>query len=215
MINSSVTIGTDGRIYVGVADTTEAGDDVGKLYALTTTATGLAQGGWPMYANNAQHTGNVSTIAECIPFNIDLGADQEIAEGSSVEIGVEPVEGIIYSWSSGETTSKITVDAAGEYILTGTSNCESIIDTVAVTVITSVGLFSESQIQVYPNPVTEKLFIKGLEGEFYTEIISISGAIVRQEDNSHELNISDIHSGLYILRISLKDSVFVKPFTKE
>jgi outer membrane protein assembly factor BamB len=166
-------------------------------------------------SNDCESIIDTINIEVCLAFEIDLGEDQEINEGSSVEIGVEPVEGITYSWSSGETTSKITVDAAGDYILTGTSNCESITDTVTVTVITSVDQFSGSQIQVYPNPAAEKLFIKGLEGEFSTEIISISGAIVKQEDNSRELNISDLHSGLYMLRISLEDGVFVKPFTKE
>lgn len=56
-IDSHVAIGSDGRIYVGATD---AG--VGKLYALQTTATGLASGDWPMFANNANHTGNVNAI---------------------------------------------------------------------------------------------------------------------------------------------------------
>lgn len=56
-INSSAAIGSDGRIYVGATD---AG--VGKLYALTTTATGLQTGGWPMFGNNPSHTSNVNAI---------------------------------------------------------------------------------------------------------------------------------------------------------
>lgn len=55
IINSSVAIDKDGRIYVAATD---AG--VGKLYALTTTATGLQTGGWPMYGGNARHTSNAN-----------------------------------------------------------------------------------------------------------------------------------------------------------
>jgi outer membrane protein assembly factor BamB len=56
-INSSAAIGSDARIYVG---STDAG--VGKLYALTTTATGLQTGGWPMYGKNPSHTSNVNAV---------------------------------------------------------------------------------------------------------------------------------------------------------
>jgi len=51
-ITSSAAIGNDGTIYVG-ANT----NGVGKLFALKTNATGLASGGWPMFAKNTKHTG--------------------------------------------------------------------------------------------------------------------------------------------------------------
>jgi outer membrane protein assembly factor BamB len=59
-INSAAAIGTDGRIYV--LATLGTGTNSGQLYALQTTATGLQTGGWPMYARNAKHTGNVDPI---------------------------------------------------------------------------------------------------------------------------------------------------------
>lgn len=61
-INSSVAIGADGRIFVGASD-----GNVGKLYALQTTATGLQTGGWPMYANNSKHTGNINLVSLSTP----------------------------------------------------------------------------------------------------------------------------------------------------
>lgn len=59
-INSAAAIGSDGKIYV--LATSGTGANSGKLYALQTTATGLQTGGWPMYARNAKHTGNVDPI---------------------------------------------------------------------------------------------------------------------------------------------------------
>ena len=56
-INSSAAIGADGKIYVGATD-----NGVGKLYALTTTATSLASGGWPMFGRNSSHTGNEDAV---------------------------------------------------------------------------------------------------------------------------------------------------------
>lgn len=56
-ITSPAAIDTDGKIYVGVETSTG-----GKLSALTTSATGLQVGGWPMYGKNAKHTSNVNDI---------------------------------------------------------------------------------------------------------------------------------------------------------
>ena len=56
-ITSPVAIDSDGKIYVGV-ETSSAG----KLSVLTTSATGLQTGGWPMYGRNAKHTSNVNAI---------------------------------------------------------------------------------------------------------------------------------------------------------
>lgn len=56
-ITSPAAIDSNGTIYVGV-ETASAG----KLSALTTSATGLQVGGWPMYGNNAKHTSNVNDI---------------------------------------------------------------------------------------------------------------------------------------------------------
>jgi outer membrane protein assembly factor BamB len=56
-ITSPAAIHSDGTIYVGVE--TVSG---GKLSALTTSATGLQVGGWPMYGKNAKHTSNVNAI---------------------------------------------------------------------------------------------------------------------------------------------------------
>jgi outer membrane protein assembly factor BamB len=56
-ITSPAAIHSDGTIYVGVETATG-----GKLSALTTSATGLQTGGWPMYGKNVKHTSNVNAI---------------------------------------------------------------------------------------------------------------------------------------------------------
>ncbi|GAA4809728.1 PQQ-binding-like beta-propeller repeat protein [Litoribaculum gwangyangense] len=70
-ITSPAAIHSDGTIYVGVE--TVSG---GKLSALTTSATGLQVGGWPMYGKNAKHTSNVNAIT--------LSTSKESINGFSV-----------------------------------------------------------------------------------------------------------------------------------
>jgi len=51
-VNSSPSIGPDGIIYIGSTDK--------KIYALATSSKGLADSPWPMFGQNAQHTGRAS-----------------------------------------------------------------------------------------------------------------------------------------------------------
>ena len=51
-IQSAAAIGKDGTIYVA----SNVGD-FGKVYALRTNSVGLQNGGWPMFAKDAKHTG--------------------------------------------------------------------------------------------------------------------------------------------------------------
>lgn len=57
-ISSPAAIHSDGKIFVGV----QTGTSAGKLSALTTSATGLQSGGWPMYGKDTKHTSNVNAI---------------------------------------------------------------------------------------------------------------------------------------------------------
>ncbi|OJJ16189.1 hypothetical protein BKI52_36095 [marine bacterium AO1-C] len=48
---------------------------------------------------------------------LSLGADTTICDGTSLVLGNAPVDGVSYQWSTGETSSMITVTRAGDYFL--------------------------------------------------------------------------------------------------
>src|SRR5690606_26921009 len=73
----------------------------------------------------------------------DIGADEflgdvndllledeySICPNSFVTIGNVPMTGVTYSWSSGENSSEITVNSAGEYVVVASNLCGSYSDT--------------------------------------------------------------------------------------
>ncbi len=105
-INSSATIGADGKIYVGATD--DAG--LGQLYALQTTATGQASGDWPMFARNAQHTGNVDAI------NATLSVISNTIEGYKVYPNPVNKDGFYVSTASNGAKSIQIFDISGKRV---------------------------------------------------------------------------------------------------
>ena len=61
----------------------------------------------------------------------------------------------------------------------------------------------DSDLSIYPNPATTKIFIKGnIDSIEFIELYTIAGQIViRLDTNYHEINISDIESGVYFFKI--------------
>jgi len=51
-VDSSPAIGTDGTLYIG--------SNNGKVYAIRTNSKGLAKSPWPMFGQNARHTGRAT-----------------------------------------------------------------------------------------------------------------------------------------------------------
>ena len=115
-INSPAAIGTNGKIYVGATD---AG--VGKLYALTTTATSLASGGWPMFGRNPSHTGKQDAVLSIDRINT--------IEGLKIYPNPVNYDGF---YTTATSNAKITVrlfDILGKEIFSKTINSNEKIET--------------------------------------------------------------------------------------
>ena len=75
--------------------------------------------------------------------------------------------------------------------------------------------FNAESIVVYPNPVRNTLFIDGINHKFDIEICSIMGQKILTQSATNQLDISDLSSGIYLLKIKTGQTTVVKKIVKE
>jgi len=60
----------------------------------------------------------------------------------------------------------------------------------------------KQEVSCYPNPFQDKIFIKHSTRLLKSEIYDYSGKLVLESDSS-EINVSELHSGLYSIKVTL------------
>jgi len=74
-----------------------------------------------------------STTVEVFPLMVDLeNQEQNLCEGSTVELIAGTINGIAYEWNTGQTTPTINVSESGLYAVTITNGCEVEFDSVII-----------------------------------------------------------------------------------
>lgn len=163
-----------------------------------------------------------------LDFTMDLPEIYEItvsatpADGGSVEGG-----GI---YEEGETVTVTATPAADCYFINWTENGEVVSEefeyTFVVTAnrnlvahfdVDSVIELGDHAFTIYPNPVSEKLYIECAETIVKYEIYNISGSLVySSEGNSTkiEVDVASLSAGSYIIRSIANDVVRARRFTK-
>jgi hypothetical protein len=118
-----------------------------------------------------------------------------------------PNAGVTYLWNTTETTSQITVSAAGTYSVQVTLNGCSSSDAVVVTVDPCSGIVENTMgISLYPNPTTGKLnIVSDQQVDATIEVISLDGKVVLHESingTAKVLDLSTLTVGTYMLRLN-------------
>jgi len=113
----------------------------------------------------------------------------------------------------GQINPTYTATENGMYALEiNTENCR---DTSECLLFNSLGLIntSNTSIQLFPNPADQTLFIKNLPEHQALKLFDATGRIVLETQShpgNNELNVSEIQTGLYILRIgSFSKSILI------
>ena len=68
-------------------------------------------------------------------------------------------------------------------------------------------------IKLFPNPVTEKLFIEGLT-EANVKVINLVGEMMIEKNNANSIDVSSLNSGIYFLQITSGNTQSVIKFIK-
>lgn len=160
---------------------------------------------------------NGNTIATFYPWKLNPGQVYNAATNNS-DNDVDNVEKVqIKNAEAG--TYKIQVSHKGaltrteEFTLVGTFPQGRL----------STQTFAEANLKLYPNPATDKLYIEGADlnllNDATIEILSIDGKLAKRvktnDYNRAEINISDLNSGFYIVKLNGSNKSFTTKFIKK
>lgn len=140
-------------------------------------------------------------------------------------INASPLNGKSYRWLdckngfsviSGETTAVLPITHNGSYAVEiSLGEC---IDTSDCVQVTWLGTYNQEQIPhvlVLPNPVNNNLTITIDAKQFNCQILSTTGQEVIYTENKNVIDVSDLPSGSYLIKITSNEITFVSKFLKE
>ncbi|MBN1252647.1 MAG: C10 family peptidase [Bacteroidales bacterium] len=184
---------------------------------------------------------NISCTAESNEIDINILESPEIYIGKDTSIytnqSISLDAGIgfnSYLWNTEETTQTITFNGnigSGNYSyyvkVTNDNMCENS-DTILITVqnITDINEISfDKSIKLYPNPAKDNLtieFVNKSKSVTYIEIYDISGNLIIQKEFKNSLqffkekiNLQQLKSGTYMIRIKNSDNLILKKIILE
>ncbi|MBQ6082745.1 MAG: carboxypeptidase regulatory-like domain-containing protein [Bacteroidales bacterium] len=133
-----------------------------------------------------------------------------------------------YSWSPADylddATSQTPVFTPGEigdytYTVTVSDGTESMSETVSFTVTECDGVaeIPAENVEVYPNPASSMITIEGIGNYNNLEvvIVNLQGQVVKTVNNSLEINVQDVKSGVYFININCDGSQMIKKIVVE
>jgi len=77
--------------------------------------------------------------------------------------------------------------------------------------ISSPEYFAETSINLYPNPVSDILYVNTNSfNEFEFDILDLNGRIVSSGRSSETISFSDLQQGMYFVRINLNNNIITR-----
>jgi len=75
---------------------------------------------------------------------------------------------------------------------------------------------NDYEIKIYPNPTTNILYLNNLTEKSEIEIFDLNGKLVlKTQNDNNQINVSDLNSGIYTIRIINKKGINTQKFVKE
>ncbi len=119
------------------------------------------------------------------------------------------------SASDGDAIMRIPFNGSGSVTFHIIENAEERVATVDL--LTGMFVSELSQIEIYPNPVTDILLISGLSGPAFVGIYNIHGQVLlttHTEGNRGEIDLSNLPGGLYMIMFEIGKETVIRKFLK-
>ncbi|MEN8157249.1 MAG: T9SS type A sorting domain-containing protein [Bacteroidota bacterium] len=120
-----------------------------------------------------------------------------------------------YPPSEGRPVMKIPFIKSGSVTFEMVVNSDRRIVTIDLT--TAVDESENRHVSVYPNPATDRLIISGVTGRAVARIFNIHGQLqltTHTEEQTREINVSELPAGVYMIRLETEQGSVVKKFLK-
>ena len=215
------------------ASVTASGLTVDGEYTFLYTVTGVS----PCLDATSTVTVTKSNPSCANPPNANAGTPQTITtETTASLIGTGTSTGI-WTLVSGPSSVSINPSANSEviasgltavgtytfnYSVEGVSPCVTANSTVTVTKSTTTGVnaaYLDANIQLYPNPVTDRLQVdmSNVDGTKSLTLIDMLGRVVYETENAsiENIDMSDLSKGMYIVRIKSDFGTYNKTVIKQ
>lgn len=133
----------------------------------------------------------------------------------------------IFSWDFGDGSTNSSWEPEHKYSQTGTYKvslkvcnenlaCNTHSQTIVIDKLTHLEQEAKPLFSIYPNPVRNTLYLKGLPQVVDIFIFDVEGKIqlYKQKYSANEIDVSALRTGFYIIRFQTEDITFVQKFNK-
>ncbi len=215
----------DGNATATITDTTSAISYLWSTGETTNHIDNLCEGAYSLSITNA----DLGCIDDSFIFELHppdpviLFIDQivHITDTTSASVSIHAGGGTnpyAYLWTGPggftSTSKNINVTLAGSYfiMITDSHGC-TLTDTIIIEDNSTVGILEAKQLEIaiYPNPARDRLFINPAHPDNYdVQIFNPQGRMIYAARDTRMIELDDIISGIYILKISSGDKYFVE-----
>jgi len=158
------------------------------------------------------------------PESIDVNLDSVVSDPD------DPDENIVYRLVSNSNESELSVSLDGRVLtltrlsseegtatltLRATSNGETVyFDINVVMHYVYDGVDERETVSIYPNPAHDVVFVGGNNGLQHVEVFNVTGQRVISTTET-EINVSQLESGIYIVRVTAEDRMVIRSIVKQ